>query len=341
MRGQRFFMVDQTGGRTFAVVVHGRVLMAAPASNRDGQGINRLWPVLTLFGGYSWLPESSPSERDVANAPEWLLEPLVHQPPTTAEVVAPTAVDAKRVPAMLACIDPLKNTSYDEWLQVGMAMHNTDPGLLKDWVEWSRAMPNFDEDECLGKWESFAKSTRGSRLTIASLHHWAKAGGYKEPKRQTAVEPQGETEGETLSPIDEWDALLKGLVDPNHPCFERNSVRRQIRAATAARPRRLSKLAERPRQFPQHQRNLIVGTGRRALRAAKARLPKEYLIKDLITMRCLTGIAAFNKVGKTKLATELVASLIFQQPFMGNRTGNQLHHLRRPQIHSLVGRLRR
>ena len=42
------------------------------------------------------------------------------------------------------------------------------------------------------------------------------------------------------------------------------------------------------------------------------------MIDGLIAKRCLTGIAAFNKVGKTKLATELVASLIFQQPFMGN-----------------------
>ena len=42
------------------------------------------------------------------------------------------------------------------------------------------------------------------------------------------------------------------------------------------------------------------------------------MINGLIAKRCLTGIAAFNKDGKTKLATELVASLIYQQPFMGN-----------------------
>lgn len=37
----------------------------------------------------------------------------------------------------------------------------------------------------------------------------------------------------------------------------------------------------------------------------KARFkPKEYLINGLIAKRCLTGIAAFNKVGKTKLATD-------------------------------------
>jgi hypothetical protein len=74
-----------------------------------------------------------------------------------------------------------------------MALHNTDPGLLTEWVDWSKAMPNFDEAEHLRKWESFASGT-GSRLTIRSLHHWAKAGGYKEPKRQNNHKPEGQSE---------------------------------------------------------------------------------------------------------------------------------------------------
>ena len=322
MRGQRLFQVDQDWwphlrGRRSWKGANGSTCLELRWAGHQSV----LAGAHPETSGYRWLDKSSPRDRDVATAPEWLIEPLLHETPTATEVVTPTAVDAERVPAMLACINPLTHTSYDDWLQVGMAMHNTDPGLLTTWVEWSRSMPNFDEDECLSKWDSFAKSTRGSRLTIASLHHWAKAGGYKEPKRQPAVEPQGEAETETLTPIDEWDVLLKGLVDPNHPGFERNSVRRQIRAATAARELNVSASPQNIRAtLLQHQRNLIVGTGEKGTRGGqKARFkPKEYLIKDLITMRCLTGIAAFNKVGKTKLATELVASLIFQQPFMGN-----------------------
>ena len=135
LRGQRFFMVDQDwwphlrGRRSWKGADGSTCLELRWAGHQSV--VAGAHPETS---GYSWLPESSPSERDVANAPEWLLEPLVHQPPTTAEVVAPTAVDAKRVPAMLACIDPLKHTSYDEWLQVGMAMYNTDPGMLTAWV---------------------------------------------------------------------------------------------------------------------------------------------------------------------------------------------------------------
>ncbi|KZR75224.1 hypothetical protein PMIT1318_00310 [Prochlorococcus marinus str. MIT 1318] len=123
------------------------------------------------------------------------------------------------------------------------------------------------------------------------------------------------------SPIDDWDLILKGLVDPNHPSFEKNSIRRQIRAATAAREIGIAASPQNIRStLLQHQRNLIKGTQEKGTRGGeKAKFkPKEFLIDNLIPMRCLTGIAAFNKVGKTKLATELVASLIFQTPFMGN-----------------------
>lgn len=121
--------------------------------------------------------------------------------------------------------------------------------------------------------------------------------------------------------IDEWDEICRRLVDPSHSDFEKNTVRRQIRAATAARDCGLATNAQNVRAtLQQHQRKLITGDTEKGTRGGqKAKFkPKDYLINNLIAKRCLTGIAAFNKVGKTKLATELVASLINQTPFMGN-----------------------
>ncbi len=138
---------------------------------------------------------------------------------------------------------------------------------------------------------------------------------------QPEAQPSGEAQGDVLLAIDEWDEVLKGLVDPNHLCFEKNSIRRQIRAATSARELNVSASPNNVRAtLLQHQRNLITGTAEKGTKGGeKAKFkPKEYLINNLIAMRCLTGIAAFNKVGKTKVATELVASLIHQTPFMGN-----------------------
>lgn len=277
--------------------------------------------------GYRWLESSAPDQIEMATAPDWLLEPL-GIPEQQMPQVEPTGRDAERAIAMLEFIDPLERTDYDGWLEVGMALHNTDQGLLNAWVDWCRPMPNSDEAECLSKWESFGKDHSGPKRTIRSLHYWAKQGGYGEPKRVIkavdggAAALTGTTSGaQFLSPIDEWDELLKGLVDPTHQSFERNTVRRQIRAATAARDLHVSASPQQVRAtLLQHQRRLITGIEAKGTRGGQqARFKeKEWLIKDLIAMRCLTGIAAFNKVGKTKLATELVASLIYQQPFMGN-----------------------
>ena len=115
---------------------------------------------------------------------------------------------------MLACIDPADRTDYDGWLEVGMALHHTDPGLLDVWVNWSGQMPNFDAQECLDKWESFAGNYKGPKTTIRSLHHWAKQGGYVEPKR-SAVEsrPQHIVDEELLPLHERIDNRIKELLD--------------------------------------------------------------------------------------------------------------------------------
>jgi len=159
--------------------------------------------------GYKWLPGSSPADRPPALAPEWLLEPLLRSE-THVEPVEPSTDDAKRAVAMLGFISPADRTSYDDWLEVGIALHHTDPGLLSAWVEWSKEMPNFDEEECLKKWESFGSSS-GSRLTIRSLHHWAKNGGYQEPKRSKDAPPPVEESDET--PAESIARLINELLD--------------------------------------------------------------------------------------------------------------------------------
>ena len=155
--------------------------------------------------GYRWMPGASPAEQCQAAAPEWLLEPLIRTE-RDLEPVPITAEDAKRAVAMLQHIEALERTGYDEWLEVGMALHHTDPGLLSEWVEWSRSMPNFDEQECLAKWESFGNS-KGS-LTIRSLHHWAKQGGYREPKRSVASNSEDQSSSDLLSGAQELKRRL-------------------------------------------------------------------------------------------------------------------------------------
>jgi hypothetical protein len=204
-RGQRFFQVDQDWwphlrGRRFWE--HNEEICLELRWAGCQSVIAGAHPET---GSYKWLPNSSPAEREAALAPDWLLEPLLRQE-QHLDPVEPSTADAERAVAMLQCIDPAAHTSYDSWLDVGMALHHTDPGLLTAWCDWSRQMPNFDEAECLAKWESF-EGYSGSRLTIRSLHHWGKQGGYQEPKRKTkqktGAEPKGVAQGDLDGEIDD------------------------------------------------------------------------------------------------------------------------------------------
>lgn len=162
--------------------------------------------------GYRWV--TPPSEIALpATAPEWLVKPLVRQE-CQAEPYVPANGDAERALAMLACLPPADFQCYDRWLEVGMTLHSVDPGLLSAWVDWSRGMDAFNEGECLLKWESF----KGGGVTIATLHHHAKAYGYK-PSSQggggtdVGKLPAAEGGGDHVGKLDDWivkDFLARG-----------------------------------------------------------------------------------------------------------------------------------
>ena len=132
------------------------------------------------------------------------------------------------------------------------------------------------------------------------------------------------SKGEPLTPqerLDEWDQLLADLVNPDADAFERNTVRRQIIAATRGAELNLRASPQQVRaRLLSKQRELITGTTVKGTAGGqRVKAPqKQWLINQLIPKHCLTGVAAFAKVGKTKFLVALAASLIFQQPFMGN-----------------------
>lgn len=137
-------------------------------------------------GSYRWLPGRSPREiPEPPQAPDWLLFALKREPQPEAAAHAPTAQDSPRALAMLQSLPAAEFADYGKWLNIGMALHHTDPGLLSAWVDWCRPMPSFDEAECLRKWESFGAPS-GRPVTISTLHHHAKEHGYLEPKGKAA-----------------------------------------------------------------------------------------------------------------------------------------------------------
>jgi hypothetical protein len=170
-------------------------------------------------GAYRWLEGRSPQDiPDPAPAPDWLLEMMLIQELPNVWPCAPAEGDAERAEAMLKTLPPEQFSDYSNWLTVGMALHHTSPGLLNAWVDWSRAMASFDEQECLDKWESFAKGHKGRPVTIGTLHHLAKQHGYKEPRRKRTQEPQeaAPTAGKAGSPAtlpQSFEQLIQQLPD--------------------------------------------------------------------------------------------------------------------------------
>lgn len=202
--------------------------------------------------GYNWLPGRSPADLSVADAPDWLLEPLFKAPdePIQAEYT-PSAEDADRAAGLLQHIKPRED--YDGWLKVGMALHSVDPGLLSAWVEWARGCSNFDEAECLAKWKSF----KGNGITIGSLYYLAEEDGYTRPK---------------LSPVQllERSASLSAHADDEHPAMDDDreiahqqisdqltSLRADLDLGAVLPPRLAHSLITRAAAFPVHPTALL------------------------------------------------------------------------------------
>lgn len=150
--------------------------------------------------GYHWIPDHSPTDINVADAPDWLLEPLIKPPTETPDTdYQPTEADAQRAQELLEHIQP--RDDYASWLSIGMALHSVDPGFLSNWVEWSKGCSNFDEEECLRKWASF----KGRGVTIGTLYWYAEQDGYI-PTTDDPFEwdpPSGSTDQAPDSPADQ------------------------------------------------------------------------------------------------------------------------------------------
>jgi hypothetical protein len=202
--------------------------------------------------GYSWLPLRSPEDVSTADAPDWLLEPLFKAPdePIQAEYT-PTAADVDRALGLLQHIKP--RDDYDSWLRIGMALHAVDPGLLSDWVGWSRGCSNFDEAECLAKWSSF----KGGGVTIGTLYWFAEQDGYTRPR---------------LSPVEllERSATLAAHADDEYPGTDEDgqhareqlagqlhNLRADLDLGAVLPPRLAKTLIERAAAFPVHPTALL------------------------------------------------------------------------------------
>ena len=76
------------------------------------------------------------------------------------------------------CLSPERASEYGKWLDVGLALHNTNSDkFLPVWEKFSQKYYKYKEGSskrnCAQKWKSFNTNHGGNKLTQGSLRYWA------------------------------------------------------------------------------------------------------------------------------------------------------------------------
>lgn len=80
---------------------------------------------------------------------------------------------------------PNVDDSYDDWLEMGMAIHHQMNGSqegLELWQEWSRQSDKHEEDYTASKWDSFGQYTHRRMKTAAYVIMRAHDAGWSKPE---------------------------------------------------------------------------------------------------------------------------------------------------------------
>jgi Bifunctional DNA primase/polymerase, N-terminal/Primase C terminal 2 (PriCT-2) len=123
--------------------------------------------------------------RQPGPMPDWLLDRLVPTNDRVAEGGLRGARAGAAAESFVVVKAALKFVGYDpreNWLAVGMGIHHD---LGEDgrpiWDEWSEQSDKFNADDQQQTWESFGKSAHSSPVTLGTVFHMARAGGYTGP----------------------------------------------------------------------------------------------------------------------------------------------------------------
>lgn len=138
---------------------HGGYFVAPPSLHRSGDR-------------YEWKNKYKPVAM-----PTWLKDMKAKNKKRKKVQSCTISADLDEVNRALCFIDP--DDGYDTWLKVGMALHSV--GDFKLWLDWSRRSVDFDEAECMEKWQSF---TNTGGVTVDSVFYLARIGGYEEKAQE-------------------------------------------------------------------------------------------------------------------------------------------------------------
>lgn len=263
--------------------------------------------------GYSWCVGCSPHDRPVAEAPEWLLEPLFKQQQihTSLVQVSHAEEDCERARQLLKYIEP--RDDYEEWLRVGMALKSADDTMLDDWIDWSRGSQFFDKQECIMKWDSF----NGTGVTLGSLYYMAKNDSEDQVDLDCRPDLSRKSEKPGVGDL-KWGQVISLMLQAIESGDQDREM--ELRAAIMSAYRRSDQQVDAA-LFKQHTRN-VAGhkrTGKRAgLDLSKVRA-SDWLIPGFVIKNDLTLIYGNAGSGKTTVALGLADALLQGKGFLDHQ----------------------
>jgi hypothetical protein len=263
--------------------------------------------------GYTWCSGSSPADLPVAEAPEWLLSPLMTQQQVTPLLNSVSNVDeeCKRARHLLKYILP--RDDYDQWLDVGMALHSADDSLLDDWIDWSRGSESFDEQECIEKWLSF----KGSGITLGTLYHFARLDSGDKVDLEWMPPSVTRSEKSALSTL-KWGEIIARMLEAIKEGDQ--DLEMELRATIMSAYRRSDQQVDAA-LFKQHTRN-IAGhkrTGKRSGLDLSRITASDWLIPGFVIKNDLTLIYGNAGSGKTTVALGLADALLQGKGFLDHQ----------------------
>jgi energy-coupling factor transporter ATP-binding protein EcfA2 len=263
--------------------------------------------------GYQWVPGCSPREVAVADAPEWLLIPLLSS--VTKRPCTTTRVSKVACSSALELLNGIKTRDdYDGWLNVGMALHSEDESLLDAWIDWSRGSNFFDEQECIDKWATF----NGGGITIGTLYYmFQQDNGFNpsitDSKRTTNTET---TSGESSTAT--WNQLISALLQAVKDDDQDRGM--ELRAEVMSRFRRSDQQVDAA-LFELHTRNIVgakpINKGR-SLDLSKV-VAMDWLIDGFIVKNDLTLVYGNAGSGKTTVALGMAQALLNGTGFLNRQ----------------------
>jgi len=101
--------------------------------------------------------------------------------PSKYEIPVGKEEEIRKATKLVGILDDERACNYQEWIKIGLALHNIDNSLIYTWIEFSKKdTKKFKAGECEKLWKTMKNPLNGLVLTIRSLAFWAKQDNPKQ-----------------------------------------------------------------------------------------------------------------------------------------------------------------